>query len=325
MTSIMKASKFIPAKYIALLATSLDRGETECFVHDGCLGGESTKRKLYITRKQDNTLLAYCHRCGMRGFVRDPNHVTNIHTDTTKRHEVLGDTQHWLNQAGVLRASSSISDVMRTPNGAKPLNRWLESKHVDPVFAEKDGLLAGYTRGGHFWTIMYPCYASGLDKDDTLDEPRLTGLQVRYFIEDYQMWPEGHPKVKTFGHAGPHLVNPNDSPVLYIVEDRISGIRIAQAGGAALVLHGCYVPRAEDAHACACMFDRVVVWLDNDNPKVVETAVQIQKVFSMFTDAVFVHASQEEPKNTEPVLLAATVRVDLGGVESLGTSIKVKE
>ena len=322
MTSIMRASKFIPKEYISQLGVSLIPGETDCFVHDGCLSGESTKQKLYITRKSDNTLLAYCHRCGMRGYVRDPNYVTSIH-DTARLSptgKASASLRTWVHDAGLTSVMTSISDTMKSSTVIVPINKWLRKKHVDPSYADADGLAVNYTRDGRFWTLVSPCYAPNLGSDSSLEDPLLTGIQVRYFVEDYEKWPDGYPKVRTFGHAGPHMFNPNDSPVLYIVEDRISGIRIAQAGGAALVLHGCYVPTAEDAHACACMFDRIVVWLDNDNPKVLETAEHIKRTFSMFTDDVFLITNLREPKNIEPGMLSAFVDVDLRGVATNSSS-----
>ena len=46
--------------------------------HEGCPEGLDRKKRLYIKRLPDNSVLAYCHHCGSSGYYADK--ITNIHT-----------------------------------------------------------------------------------------------------------------------------------------------------------------------------------------------------------------------------------------------------
>lgn len=253
-------------------------GETLRFDHEDCPAGTDTRQRLYITRKEDGTVLAYCHNCQGSYYYRDrslPNIWTNKSTELAGP-EMTPECWH--------SYIESIDIPLYTPltSGMASLEVY-HHQYINKYELDMDMLK--FDRWGvisNGW--MWPVY----------DSNKMVGFQNR--------WLDGRePKVCTTGKLKGilHIINPHDSPVCVICEDRCSGVRIAQVGYAACVLHGSYAINAADAHKLSLMFDKFVVWYDNDNETVRQAAYNTVTTLRMFIEPLDVKYVMDltDPKN----------------------------
>jgi hypothetical protein len=68
-----------------------------------------------------------------------------------------------------------------------------------------------------------------------------------------------------------------------ICEDPISAMKLAIAGYAGIAICGCKVPGSAELVRMKLLYDNVIVWLDNDQIKVKETANEILDTLALYS------------------------------------------
>ena len=161
MKEYLNEDEFMP------FAGSLKLGETVKVEH--CKPG---KAKLYITRKENNAgIVAYCHHCGKRGFVANPDVPSGENKETMRA--TYSSVEHEHGKYSLPTDSEGRS--ARWPIEAR---RWAEQYLTEPEL-DSSPLCYSESKGG----LVFPLFSHG----------DLIGYQVRKFPED----PNG-PKYLTF-------------------------------------------------------------------------------------------------------------------------------
>jgi hypothetical protein len=241
----------------------LDRETTRAVIHQDCEGGvPDHKPRLYITRTAKDVFLAYCHNCQKGGMYKPDGYVPNIYSPHHTEASLidLPSTDHLVQQLQHYLKSWHSIPVALSP-AFHTHKEYMDKWELDYSLCRADnwgvgfGQILGKLDYPH---MMWPCF----------EDTKMIGVQLKplYTV------PADIPKVRTLGHVGTHIFNPYDSPILVICEDRVSGVKIAQAGFAACVLHGASVMSLPEVHKLSCMFDKAVVWLDMDNPTILKAA-----------------------------------------------------
>lgn len=259
--------------------------ETVRMNHDDCPAGQDTRQRLYITRTTDNTFLAYCHNCGGKDWRRAAA-TRHIHADAEDSESVPDITGNKLDKmrhalGSVFRLSSFITkdfiDIY-VPGTQRAMDK-LYVNNIELAHVEQQGWVLG-TDFDNNECLAFPCDEAGYK------------WQVWKFLPDE----DGKRVLAVGGAPEPYIYNPNDSPVLVIVEDRLSGIKIAQAGFSSLCLHGIRGLDSPDYHALTMMYDTFVVWLDNDVLPAKKASSEIASTLKMLADDVHVVDDCTDPK-----------------------------
>lgn len=259
--------------------------ETIRMNHEDCPEGVDTRKRLYISRTKDNAFLAYCHNCGGRSWRRPV--LRNIYFEpeefATSITSKIDSTRKAL--SFYLDLSSLIGEnfVDLYPPGSNRAMDKIYKCNIDLKHIEAQEWSLGTVRGQTTKSALaYPCGHS--------DGEREPNYQIWVFEED------GEKNTISIGKSEPYIYNPDDSPLLVIVEDRLSGIKIAQAGFASLCLHGLKSLSAAYYHALSVMYDTFVVWLDNDVIAAKNAANDIKSTLKMFVDNSFMVDDAADPK-----------------------------
>ncbi len=112
-----------------------DRAGTVRVNHDPCPAGTDTKRRLYVTRKEDGNVIAYCHNCSCSGFHGSGNrfrvdHMAVSHVEIEEKELTMPKTMY----------SKHIS-------WPKQMRDWLEECGISLTLAEEYGIC--YDRDRH--------------------------------------------------------------------------------------------------------------------------------------------------------------------------------
>lgn len=261
--------------YFQLAMDELELGETTRINHTTCEAGEDTRRRLYLTRPPTGggKVLAYCHNCQKGNSFHakgDGYRVSTTGLGTGERIIEPVDLEafelgldSWpdiakeeLFQYGLTQSTIKIADI-----------HYDRSTHrlVFPIY---DRIYVSYGNDGCVYATL-----KGIQKR------RLVGCGTKYVTEmcgesydmssilQYKATEDGEGKGKYCG---------------IIVEDYISGIRLMQWAAShewnmkVLVNYGTKV----NPEAIKNMTDlyKLIVWLDNDNPHVLEQAKTIATV-----------------------------------------------
>lgn len=207
--------------------------------HDDCPAGVDRKRRLYIKRKYDGTILAFCHHCGLSGYVSVPC-VAGSYTPKGLR----GDGG----------SSSRSHDGAYAVTGEGRVGRWRDCerrwvlRYLDDELVTKYGIKYDSSQE----RIALPIWYYG----------KCVGAQYRSL--------KGKPKYITqyaAGFKGTPCCLGTDSESLVLTEDIISAIMVREVTGFRTVaLLG---TNLNDNGAAALLgADNVWVWLDNDNADV---------------------------------------------------------
>lgn len=273
MTKVRRIDRWISkdelSRYELPVATA-----TMHYNHEDCPAGRDTRQRLYITRTNDNTILAYCHNCGHRGFIRstDPRNIHEPAIDECT--PVVGDP---LGIPAILTAQiENLGSIPTFPiDYSSQIQQYMDTYGISQLMAAKDAWMYGSSLDTKTGVLVYPCL-----RTDT----SIIGGQVR------RVGPvaDGVPKVVSFGTVEPHLFDPYDSDTVIVCEDRVSGVKIAQAGFASYVLHGSQALTGVQAHSLAMLFKNVLVWYDNDNDTVKQAAETSHKVLTLFKHTQYI-------------------------------------
>lgn len=202
-----------------------------------------SKRKLYITRCDDGTILAYCHHCGASGYYAPATKWYSLRKNTgSPTSDIELPTRSDLVRALPEQHEKTVAKF-KYENGIQPDT--LDTFGVETILYQ------------HTVRIMFPIgedkWAAKLyDKDST--QPKwITTLKG-----DTLDITKGTDAIR--------------NTLIVVVEDIISSMLIYQLGYSSLVLMGTQI-RPSHMHAILCYQNvnssewptKVVVWLDNDN------------------------------------------------------------
>ncbi len=203
--------------------------------HDQCPAGQDTRRRLYVTRKEDGNVIAYCHNCSNSGFhgsgSRFRRHPVDVSLVEVEEKELV------------------MPEYMRSEqkDWPKEMAVWLIKCGIPFTIAQEYGIC--YDSERH--RVVIP----KLNKDGALVQ-----YQSRRLVDD------GSPKYLTNKLKHEHIhdpIGPGERTCI-IVEDMISAIRLVLLGYDA-------VPLFTDTMSSETMltlvgrYDKIYVWLDNDS------------------------------------------------------------
>lgn len=289
----MKRDRLEEMHAVAAWGESMSIGETAHFNHLECPAGTDTRGRLYITRKDENTLLAYCHNC-QRGGVWHYNpksSITNIHQTVYEPPRGAKSLAHTDISKGIAEYLSFWGPLGDLTSTRQTNDAYLLRYGLNIEYCRKDMWSEGTTNdnGNTNDCVIWPFYDAG----------DLRGVQIKYTNPNIKH----DPKVRTIGRMGLHVFNPNDSNTVILVEDRASGVKVAQAGYASCTMHGCRDLHTEQVHHLATLFDRIIVWLDNDNTVVRETSRSIMNKALLVANKSKLIVTYKDPKlYSEPAI-----------------------
>lgn len=233
--------------------------------HDGCPAGLDRKRRLYVKRTR-GSVVAYCHHCGRKGILRDAASGEQVwkSLEQTVDDEIMSVDEYKKYQAQqwIDTYLDGLSDKSGFPESALS---WLRSKQLVPKTAGVVwGAPVGETPG-----LIIPMRGN----------PALIGVQVRRAFTKHEQADKGEQKYKTFtlsDYTDPHIYGLDWCQTVVLTEDYMSAVRISETGVArAVPLYCTSAPNKLIASLLRRGVEHVVVWLDNDNPGVVDAAFKI--------------------------------------------------
>ena len=267
---------------------SIQPGETIRVDHTECTAGEDTRRRLYLTRVLANpeVVVGYCHNCAEGGK----------HTDS--KYTQYRDERH--KKVGGVRASTKVYHVAPPDSVIRTLSHW-------PVHAQAWAMKNKLTQ------VDLNTYSIGHDTaSDRVYIPRYDRVLCNIHnggqaLQGYQLrLTQGKgPKyttVLTHDDKGYTVLVPyHGAPMetIVVVEDLVSGIHVINADSSAtvsvLVNYGVKINPV--AMPALTLYNKVVVWLDNDSAYVVEQGRKYARTVALYgTDADVVY-NMSDPKH----------------------------
>jgi hypothetical protein len=251
---------FEQVKDYASRCAGLPVGATERFNHGGCATSEGS-RSLAVTRQPDGGLLMYCHKCQGNGSYGGEY------------------------RPGLERERSGIVE-RKPPDWSYRITDW-------PVKVK-------------LWLNRCAVSHTVLEKLKVRYDRSNSELQLTIWGEDGT--PTGRINRSFSGEDGPKYVSygqrtwlrRTDSPTLVVVEDYLSATQTEQAGFNSLLIGGTRVPdhcipELVEGNANGEGFNRVVIWLDNDNPAVRESRRRIKAQLEWYFPVEVIRL-QRDPK-----------------------------
>lgn len=237
-------------------------GDTIAHRHVNCyaLGGKPDhKERLYITRKEKHLALYYCQHCGAKGKLR-----IGIQDPTEK--------------GKVFKPKHLPEDYSyQIPDHAQA---WLDKYEIDRDLARKYRL--GYSGEKQALVIPIQRFKPGRDVGHIL-RCYSPSAHTRYLssIEDKEAL------------AGLYI----ESDVVFIVEDWLSTIKIAETGYSCVCLLGNTLSRKLLPELLDTEYSQYVVWLDNDSPLVKSKARGLAKELCSYGKQAVFSTACKEPKH----------------------------
>lgn len=270
------------AEYVDLAPAS--PGTTR-YNHEDCPAGMDTKRRLYVTKKEDGSVLAYCHNCGRSGVCGSPR---------SYRGDYLRKTPAAVTEVEGLCMDHFIDDYYSWPPEAVGFMK--KVRMGSRGYIDK-------------WKIMYNATSKRV-VIPTYDVD--TGELVMF--QERAVYPGQEPKYLTYREPGRDYNQPTihtldkgkDVNQALIVEDQISAMRCAEIGiwqGHAIPLH---TSKASDELLVkiARDYDKVGVWLDNDGVHVNRNRDEIARSLKGMGLQVIVIYNHPQPKDLRSNKLA---------------------
>lgn len=259
----LRSTEFMPY-------ATVHRG-TERVNHDDCPAGTDNKRRLYVTRKEDGHVVAYCHNCGNSG----------VHGGAS-RFRLARIPKTSTTSEGHLEMSELFKEL--PCDWPKEMILWLSKCGIDLTIAQKYGMVYDHDDR----RIIIPT----LDKSGDL-----VMFQSRRLYED------GTPKYLTYKEKGAyyHTALPGQGTELYpdtciVVEDMVSAIRCAEAGLTTVPLFTSTMTD-DTLLTINAEYGTIVVWLDNDNAIVERHAQNIRAKAQLIGCNGLVVTGSSDPKH----------------------------
>lgn len=219
-------------------AAGLSNGQQKRVSHTGCPAGEDTKRRLWVKRLADGSVVAFCHHCGRSGR-----------------------SKHGARQ--VFRASPpEAPDTIRLPPDFDPrFDNWpAKAKAWVSQYGIFPNEIGSWGYSERIGRVVIPIF-NGSD---------LLGYQMRRVHEQ-----DPGPKYLTRGRNLVYAVG-HRSKSGVVCEDALSAVKLSRFCKAYALL-GTTLRRGT-ALKIADECDRVLVWLDNNNAQVLGAARSAEKL-----------------------------------------------
>ena len=259
--------------------------------HDDCPAGVDTRRRLYITRKDNGVILGYCHNCGSSGV--------SVHRYTVHR---VAHVESMVTQEEISMPANLELYPKHWPIEAF---KWVSDAGISLTTAQKYALAYDLdTR-----RVIIPKF--NLDNELVMYQSRNVGL-------------DDGPKYITVKKLGAQIHDPMrrsalvPSDTVVICEDQLSAIRIVEDGKCdAIPLYSSNV-KFTKLLTPGSNYGKIIVWLDNDGVAVTrhrDVLINNLRVIGKVTYGVYHHS---DPKLMDTVALNSfiegTIRVMKGGV-----------
>ena len=252
---------------VMLSENAPDVVETVRYNHEECPAGTDTRRRLYITRKDDGVIVGYCHNCGSSGMA--------VHGRTHYR----SPTPVTVNKkVGVVTMPTNLEfEPVLWP---KEATDWVLKAGVPLTTVRAYGLAYDLdTR-----RVIIPKY--NVDNELVMWQSRSVGLDLgpKYLTE-----------IKKDAQVHDPLGTKGD--VVVICEDMMSAIRLNMyTTYDAIPLFSSSVNITKLLTPLA-NYDRIVVWLDNDGAEVNRHRDQLKLQLRSLGKSVGVVYDQDDPKH----------------------------
>jgi hypothetical protein len=256
-----------------------DGVDTARFNHDDCPAGTDTKRRLYITRKEDGIIVGYCHNCGSSGVA-------------------VGSGSTYKRTAAIV-TDTKVKEVTMPPNIEFEPKLW-PKEAIDWV--QKAGL--------PLTTVKKYALAYDLDSRRVLIpkydvDNRLVMWQSRRVHDDLELTPKYITEVQI--DACVHDPLGTRGEVVVLCEDMLSAIKIdALAGYDVIPLFSSNV-KIDKLLTPTAKYDTIVVWLDNDNTEVKRHRDSIARQLRSLGKRVEVITRLSDPKHRHESLIIEAI------------------
>jgi hypothetical protein len=275
---------------IKAAARGMGPGEQVNINHEGCPSGEDIKGRLYIKVTDDGQMvLAFCHHCGQRTGIKVPYfgpHATEV-PDRGYANKRWASGMEYFNTAreitmlGLHEYSFVITD--------SPL-RYLyqEDTHEKMAYEKHYGIRYHDGNNCRLAGLVVPRYAT----------IGLVGLDVRFTAKIASLKWDRYKRCDDGGNVlcgKLSVYNTSGAKTCVLCEDPISAIKLDMAGYAGVALMGTDIS-SEDILKLSYLYDRLVVWLDNDSDPIKEKAEAIYRRALMFISNTNIIRALEDPK-----------------------------
>lgn len=239
--------------------------------HERCGAGSDTRARLYIWRKSNGIITAYCHNCGGTG-------VSSEHTRRRYRSR-RGAADRGAVSVGVYYPPDSVS-LESFPPAAKA---WA-LKHLTEDEVRDNNLRYSPSER----RVVVPYFEVPGNK--------YVGCQLRRIYPD-----DTGPKYLTYKEKGKQLVfrpqyTTTESNTCVLVEDAVSSIVVSRIHGLhSLAIGGVHVSD-ELLLTLVKTYDTIYVWLDNDNSEVKKAQTSILHRLSSQGVLTLLVLTEKDPK-----------------------------
>ena len=256
----------------------LAQGESIRFDHENCPAGEDTKRRLYLTRPDDNPnqYLGYCHNCGEGTVYSAPGKPIRYRFGSADTIPGVDETDLKKNSF-IIRAYELEADPSRIPeHGIDYINSfgmaWITTGCY--WYSKRNAIAFPVTGGGYqlrSFNPRSPKYETIVPKDSL-------------------MYSDTSDTVSPFG-------------ITILTEDYLSAKKISlytTYAGVANLGTACK-PEAYVDSKLLNYAGRIGIWFDNDSDKIKQNAQTVAKVMRMIHKKdVFVIDNAADPKHYKP-------------------------
>ena len=264
----------------------IEPGETRRFDHTDCPAGVDTRQRLYITRplSDSNMVIAYCHNCQDSGRWTDGKFESyrDVHNNNRAPVTVSQAVQPPANM--VIDMNNWTVDAMRWALGNKLCQSDLDTYRI--------ALDSNTNR------VYLPNY--GVVTPSTGVVNNFQGYQLRNVEKNRGPKYITAQVEDTMGVTEIRCYDGGNHKLAIIVEDLVSGIHLANAlhGKAVLIQVNYGVKVNLEAIAQLADIPKILVWLDNDSPHVMEQARTIARTAGLIHAAdIHLELALSDPKN----------------------------
>lgn len=233
-----------------------------------CKDGQQNDR-LYITRRDNGDVVAYCHHCGKSGYHRE------AFSRVKRSKKCYSEVQNIARcNDKLLLPRDSTSEIADWPAKA---SIWIHGAGIKQDTAKKYGIVYS-----EYWDrVIIPVHKDG----------DLVGYQARNLLRS-----SSEPKYVTITNDREHMFWIGDKVtdnVCVICEDVLSAIRCNKFVSSVALLG---TKLSDYGLNYLSQFSEFIVWLDNDNPEVKKSQMSIKRRLSIFGKTRIIKVNKE-PKH----------------------------
>jgi len=290
-----------------------------------CKIGQNNDR-LYIRRNYDGTIVAYCHHCTRSGFA-DSSSSRISKRSSRWASEVVGEpVPEWT-------YPDDISH--RVGEWPREASNWLLKYGIVEEDCERFGVGYSESSGG----IVFPFFDTKGERVAFQVRQRFEGThgipakreegvdnagknrEIPKYITSVRPESKGSSRIFFPRFCGVYPSRDTDCFLLpvCVVEDVVSAIRITKTGAAeGIALGGVSTLPSALVKVGDLSKRSVIVWLDNDNPTVLQRASDLQRDFEVLVsgDSAIVQYPRLDPKRYSSGDIIAIINDALTGTES---------